>query len=113
MIAATAVVLAVPASSAPPSISGSAVAGQVLTELHGTWSNGPTAFTYQWEHCESTGSQCLAIAGAGGQTYSLGAGDVGSTIRVVDGLAARHLRLGARRKCALLSLKVVRHALTG
>jgi hypothetical protein len=26
-----------------------------------------------WEHCESTGSQCLAIAGAGGQTSAMSA----------------------------------------
>jgi hypothetical protein len=36
-----------------------------------------------------------------------------SLVAWASGLAARHSRFGARRKCALLSLKVVRHALTG
>jgi hypothetical protein len=84
VVIAAPVVLHVPASSARPSISGSAVAGQVLTELHGTWSNDATAFTYQWERCDSAAGNCLAIVGATGQTYTLGAGDVGSTIGVVE-----------------------------
>ena len=68
----------------PPTISGSAVQGQTLTDDHRSWSNSPSGYSYQWEDCDSTGSNCQAITGATGETYILGAGDVGSTIRVVE-----------------------------
>jgi hypothetical protein len=78
------VALLIPASSAPPSISGSATQGQALSESHGVWSSSPTGFAYQWERCTSTGASCHAIAGATGRTYTLGGADVGSTIRIVE-----------------------------
>jgi hypothetical protein len=78
------VVLGVPASSAPPSVSGSAVEGQLLSESHGTWSNGPTGFAYAWERCNGAGGNCQTIAGASGQSYALGPADVGSTVRVLE-----------------------------
>ena len=73
-----------PVSSAPPSISGTAQEGQTLIESHGTWSNSPTGFTYQWQQCDSSGNSCTAITGATSQTYVVAAGDVGHTIRVVE-----------------------------
>ncbi|MDQ6779106.1 MAG: hypothetical protein M3071_23430 [Actinomycetota bacterium] len=72
----------------PPSISGPAVSGQTLTEAHGSWSPTPTGYGYQWQRCDSTGSNCGAIAGAGAQTYALNATDVGSTIRVQETASA-------------------------
>ncbi len=78
------VFIAPPASTLPPAISGSATAGQVLTEAHGSWSDTPTGYAYQWEACDSSGNSCSAIAGATGQTYQLIAGDVGDTIRVQE-----------------------------
>ena len=44
-----------PAASSPPSIAGTASEGQTLTESHGVWSNGPIAYTYQWEDCDLSG----------------------------------------------------------
>jgi alpha-tubulin suppressor-like RCC1 family protein len=73
-----------PASASPPSISGHTVAGQTLTEAHGTWSPAPSAYANQWERCDSVGENCGTIAGATGQTYALGKLDVGSTIRVLE-----------------------------
>jgi inosine-uridine nucleoside N-ribohydrolase len=78
------VLLPVPASSGPPSISGHTARGQRLVESHAIWSSSPTGFAYQWERCSSTGSNCHPIASATGQGYTLGAGDVGSTIRVIE-----------------------------
>ena len=78
------VALLIPASSAPPSISGSAAQGQALSESHGVWSSSPTGFAYQWERCTSTGASCHAIAGATGRAYTLAGADVGSTIRIVE-----------------------------
>ena len=73
-----------PLDISPPSISGSAVQGQTLTEAHGSWSNSPTGYALQWQRCDSGGSACSAISGATGQTYTLTAADVGSTIRVQE-----------------------------
>jgi hypothetical protein len=73
-----------PVGSSPPAISGDTSVGQTLTESHGSWTNSPTAYTYQWEDCDPTGQSCSAISGATGQTYTLTAGDLGDTIRVQE-----------------------------
>ena len=73
-----------PVNSAPPTVSGTATQGQTLTEAHGTWSNGPTSYSYQWEDCNSAGAACSPIAGATSQTYTLATSDVGSTIVVEE-----------------------------
>src|SRR6185437_11454406 len=83
--AATAVVLAeAPANTAPPSISGTAQQGQTLTESHGTWTNSPTSFSYQWLQCNSLGEGCLPIAGATNQTYVPNGNDVGHRLKVSE-----------------------------
>jgi Abnormal spindle-like microcephaly-assoc'd, ASPM-SPD-2-Hydin len=73
-----------PANTAVPTITGTAQQGQTLTEHHGTWSNEPTGYKYQWLQCDSLGSSCLAIAGATSPTYVPVAGDVGHTIAVEE-----------------------------
>jgi hypothetical protein len=40
-----------PASTTPPSVSGSAQQGSSLTADPGTWSGSPTSFAYQWQSC--------------------------------------------------------------
>jgi hypothetical protein len=37
-----------PTSTAPPKLEGRALPGNTLTCLHGSWTNNPTAFSYQW-----------------------------------------------------------------
>ena len=54
----------VPGALSPPSISGNASQGQTLTESHGSWSNSPTGYSYQWEDCDSKGNNCSPMAGA-------------------------------------------------
>jgi hypothetical protein len=71
-----------PTSIARPGISGPAVSGQALTASHGIWTNSPIGFAYQWRRCDSTGANCVDIAGATGQTYVAVAADVGRTITV-------------------------------
>ena len=78
------IVASPPINEAPPTISGSAVQGQTLTEGHGTWVNGPTSYSYQWSDCNAAGNRCSAIAGATRQSYTLVAGDVGHTIEVEE-----------------------------
>ncbi len=73
-----------PVSVSRPTISGIAELGQMLTETRGTWTNSPASLADQWEDCNSSGTGCSAIAGAIGQTYTLTASDVGSTIRVQE-----------------------------
>jgi hypothetical protein len=73
-----------PSNTSPPTISGTAQQGQMLSEKHGAWSNGPTSYAYQWLQCDSLGTSCLPISGASGQTYTLTSGDVGHTIEVQE-----------------------------
>jgi hypothetical protein len=53
-----------------------------LSEAHGSWSNNPTSFAYQWLNCDRGGSHCSGIAGATGQAYTLTGADVGKTVEV-------------------------------
>jgi hypothetical protein len=82
--AAVAVVSPQPVSSAPPTISGSTVVGRRLSESHGTWSNAPISFTYEWQRCNGHGTDCRAIAGATGRTYTVAVRDAASTLRVLE-----------------------------
>jgi len=77
-------VAADPAPSAPPTIAGSAAIGQTLTEGHGSWSNSPSSYTYQWEDCNTVGISCTSIPGADTNTYTVASSDVGHTIRVTE-----------------------------
>ncbi len=70
-----------------PTITGTAKQGATLTEHHGSWTNSPTSYTYQWQRCDALGSSCLPIGDATGQTYLLQAADVGATL-VVGEIAA-------------------------
>src|SRR5204862_506377 len=73
-----------PVEIPPPAISGSAQQGQTLTEAHGSWTNEPTGYAYQWLQCDSMGSGCLPIAGATSQTYVPVAADVGHALKVEE-----------------------------
>ena len=82
---ATSVVLpAVPVDATLPTITGIIRQEQTLAEHHGEWSDSPTGFTYQWLRCEASGSGCVAIGGATGQTYVPVAEDLGHTLRVTE-----------------------------
>jgi hypothetical protein len=70
--------------SALPTISGILAEGQTLTESHGSWSNGPTRFGYQWETCDGKGKGCSAIRDATRQTYVPTAADVHHTLRIQE-----------------------------
>lgn len=73
-----------PVDSLAPSISGTPRQGQTLTESHGAWSNYPTAYSYRWQDCDSSGNNCAPIPGATSQTYEPTPGDVGHAIRVQE-----------------------------
>jgi hypothetical protein len=71
-----------PVDNTPPSISGTANVGSMLTAGTGTWSNGPTGYAYQWQDCNSSGAGCANISGATSSSYAVASGDAGHTIMV-------------------------------
>jgi hypothetical protein len=77
--AVTSAPVAPPSNTAPPTISGTARAGQTLTATTGTWSGSPTSYAYQWQRCTTT---CAAIAGATSSSYTAQTTDVGATLAV-------------------------------
>jgi hypothetical protein len=86
--AATAVVVdigaAAPMNDGLPTVSGNAKEGETLTGSSGDWSGtAPISHVYQWQRCDPDGSNCSAVSGATGQTYSLEAVDVGSALRLL------------------------------
>jgi hypothetical protein len=72
-----------PSNTALPTVTGTAVQGSALSTSSGSWSGSPTSFTYAWQDCDSTGSNCAGISGATASSYTLVGSDVGHTIRSV------------------------------
>jgi hypothetical protein len=72
-----------PANTAVPTVSGTPTDGQTLSANNGTWTGTtPLSYTYQWQVCDSGGSNCQNISGATAQTYKLVSSDVGLTLSV-------------------------------
>src|SRR3979411_2088041 len=71
-----------PVSTVRPTISGTARVGQTLSATTGSFRENPTGYAYQWQRCDSQGSNCAAIAPATTQSYTLGEADAGTTLRV-------------------------------
>lgn len=65
----------VPVNTAVPTITGTAQVGQTLTEHHGSWTNGPTGYTYLWNGAGSPLNM---------QTYVPVTGDIGNTLTVTE-----------------------------
>jgi hypothetical protein len=75
------------ASGAPvnltlPSTEKLAIEGTVAEANVGTWSNSPTSYTYQWQRCSGTGTECANISGATRNYYAINAPDVGHALVV-------------------------------
>ena len=73
-----------PVEKLPPTIDGAVQQGRTLTEVHGSWTNEPSGYLYQWRRCNSAGKKCKAISGATAHTYTPTATDVGATIEVTE-----------------------------
>ena len=72
-----------PASTAPPTVSGSAIVGETLTASNGTWvGDEPITYSYQWTSCDDTGNACSNIGAATARTYKVAKSQVGHTLRV-------------------------------
>lgn len=73
----------IPASSGPPTISGSALVGSTLTGTTGTWvGDTPITYSYSWLKCDSEGNACSAISGANKSKYVIAKGLAGKTVRL-------------------------------
>jgi len=73
-----------PQNTVPPTISGTAQVGHVLTVSGNTWSSPDTlTYGYQWQRCASDGTSCVDISAATNNTYTLVAADVGHKIQLV------------------------------
>jgi uncharacterized protein (TIGR03118 family) len=71
-----------PVNTLAPAISGTAQQGQTLNGSEGIWGgNPPPSLADEWDRCDTGGSNCVAIAGQTGTSYTLVQADVGSTIR--------------------------------
>ncbi len=71
-------------ASVPPTITGKVQQGQTLLAEHGSWSNEPSAYAYQWRRCNAAGKRCKAIAGARARSYTPTTADVGSRLSVSE-----------------------------
>jgi len=102
--AQTAAVAAVPpANTVRPALSGNAIDGRTLTTTTGTWSGTtPIAYSYQWRRCDSAGANCVDIAEAAGQSYTLTSADVGS--KVYAGVTATNVAGSAWMRTYLSAL---------
>ncbi len=71
-----------PANTSPPTISGTAQVGQLLSASTGSWSGTtPLTYTYQWQDCDSAGAACTTINAATNNTYTPTNNDQGHTLR--------------------------------
>jgi hypothetical protein len=82
--ASTAPVAAVPDASAAPTITGTPVVGQTLTELHAGWTGSPTSYAYQWYACTGSSATCTPITGATAETFTLTIAQANMTITVAE-----------------------------
>jgi hypothetical protein len=70
-------VIVPPVNITAPTVSGIPATGETLTCSTGTWSGGPTGFTYQWDRAG------VPIGGATSNTYLVQPGDEGQTLTCV------------------------------
>jgi DNA-binding beta-propeller fold protein YncE len=68
-----------PSNTVVPTLSStSPVVGTTLSVSgNGTWSNSPLSYAYQWQDCNASGAECVAIAGATNKSYTPQAHDGG------------------------------------
>ena len=73
-----------PLNTGAPKVPGTPELNVQLSADHGTWSNSPTSYSYQWEHCDSSGLNCGSPGpGSSSPNYTPNTNDVGHTLVVV------------------------------
>ncbi len=82
--AATATVAgAPPVNTTPPVVTGTAQRSATLAATLGAWGGVANNYAYQWQHSSDGGVTWTAIAGATAGTYTLGAADEGTKVRML------------------------------
>jgi hypothetical protein len=79
---ATGTVIAVPAASRLPQISGRPKVGKRLSVSLAAWTDTPSSLEYQWLRCNGTGGSCTRIKGATKSAYRLTKRDAKHRLRV-------------------------------
>jgi len=67
-------------STGQPTVSGPPLQAKTVQVSTGVWSPTPSKVTYSWERCNANGRVCATIANATGNSYTLGAADVGHAL---------------------------------
>jgi hypothetical protein len=80
-VVATTVNVSPPASTATPTISGTAQEGRTLSAASSWSGEKPITYAYQWQSCNSAGGECEYIEGATGISYTA-ADASGTSVRV-------------------------------
>jgi hypothetical protein len=71
-------------NTARPAVTGTARDGSELSATTGAWNGTPSIdYAFAWQRCDASGTDCQAIPGAVGSTYTLNGADVDSTVRAV------------------------------
>lgn len=73
---------AAPSNTSLPSISGSARDGSLLRASHGSWTESPTSYAYQWLRCDAQAGNCASTTGATSDQYTIVTADVGHRLKV-------------------------------
>lgn len=97
--------------SVAPKITGTpVVGGSALTASTGTWTTGvnaPVSYAYQWDDCNSSGLECVAIPGATNSSYVPHVTDAGHTLVVqVSALNGGGAAVASSPKTSLISTAV-------
>ena len=104
-VRATGAALKIPPKSQPPTISGTAQEGSVLTAIPGrTTGMSPISFSYSWQRCDTEGGSCSAIGGASNAAYVLTTSDAGRTVRVT--VTARSVEIDSSSTSAATAVVV-------
>jgi uncharacterized protein YukE len=74
---------AAPTNTALPVIAGSAVTGMTISASPGNWDGStPITYAYQWQRCDSNGSNCANISGETSNNRLLTNDDAGHKLRI-------------------------------
>jgi hypothetical protein len=72
-----------PVNTVVPTVSGQPVDGETLTGTAGSWSGAPLiTYSYQWQHCDASGGDCMDLVGETDLSIALRSEDVASTLRL-------------------------------
>jgi hypothetical protein len=73
--------LPTPGNTTQPGVTGTPAVSHTLTSSTGSWNGAPTGYSFQWQRCSASGTNCANIAGATGSTYTLTSADGGLSVR--------------------------------